>query len=324
MKYVLYIFILLSLSCAKIEVEDNPLYFFWEEMDRKYVFFEEKQIDWNSVRSTLHRYDPNNTTDLVAGFTSMIEPLKDRHVWVSSEEETITYNPDANYFFSTVNLNFYSTGKIEENDFYTIAQLPGGIVFVELNSFLKPFPYFEWTIKEYDYSNGIIIDIRHNSGGYLPNALDLAFNFISGKRTVLYQKFKNGRGHNDFTGFKPLSLEGSNRFPDTRIVLLADIMTYSAANLFASVMKEFTGAVLVGAKTGGGGASSILDVLPNGWAYSISQNASFDAAYRSLEQGVSPHYEVLFDKEQYEEEKPRHNQMEFALKLLTENNQKTQ
>jgi len=164
------------------------------------------------------------------------------------------------------------------------------------------------------------MDIRHNDGGFTKNVLELASNFISGRHTVLYQKFKNGRGHNDFTDFKPVSLEGNNRFPDTKIVLLVDRMTYSAPNTFASVMKDFTGAVLIGDKTGGGGAASLKDVLPNGWTYSISQNACFDSAYRPLEPGVSPHYQVLFDMEQYENQKPRHNQMEFALQLLADEN----
>jgi len=78
MKYFLSIFILLFFSCTRIEVEDNPLYFFWEEMDKKYVFFEEKQIDWDSVRRTLHKYDPDIRSELVSGFSSMISPLKDR------------------------------------------------------------------------------------------------------------------------------------------------------------------------------------------------------------------------------------------------------
>jgi hypothetical protein len=319
MKYFLPVFIILLFSCSKIEVERNPLYFFWEEMDKKYAFFEEKQINWDSIRGTLPLYDPNINSDLVSGFTEMITPLRDRHVWVNTGEEIITYITE-DYIYSSINLEFYSSGRLEENDIYSIAQLPGGIVFIELKTFFSQFPYFEKTVKDYDYSNGIIIDIRHNSGGYQKNVLELASNFISGKHTVLYLKHKNGKGHTDFTTFKPISLEGSDHFSDTKIVLLIDKMTYSAANMFVSVMKNFTDAILVGDKTGGGGASSTQDILPNGWIYSISQNAYFDSDFRSLEPGILPHYRVPFDMKQFEEQKPRHNQMEFAFQLLADDN----
>lgn len=318
MKYFLsiYLLYLISVGCTKIEVEENPLYFFWEEMDKKYVFFEEKRIDWDSVRSTLGGYDPKNDSDLVSGFTNMIALLKDRHVWINTGKREISYSPN-DYFFSSINLKFYSSGRLQENDVYSIAQLHKGVVFIELKTFYVPFPNFEETIKNYDYSNGIIIDIRHNSGGYIKNTLEIASNFISGRHPVLYQKFKRGSKHTDFTHFKPIYLYGSNRFPGTKIVLLVDKMTYSSANSFASIIKNFTNAVIIGDKSGGGGAVSLQGILPNGWRYSISENAYFDTHYASLESGVVPHYRVIFNRELYEQQKPRHNQFEFAYKLLT-------
>lgn len=315
MKYFLLLIVLFLIACAKIEIEENPLYFFWNEMDRKYVYFNEKQVDWDSVRNTLHRYNPDIKSDLVSGFTNMVLLLRDRHVWINTGEENITYSL-GDYFFSSIDINFYSSGKFEENDTYCIAQLAGGVVYIEIKTFYASFVDFEKTVKRYDYSNGIIMDIRHNGGGFYRNAFELASNFISGEHTVLYQKFKTGAGHNDFTDFKPMALKGFNRFPNVKIILLIDRMTYSTANGFASIMKNFTNTVLVGDKTGGGGGISARGILPNGWSYSISENALFDMNYQSLENGLLPDYQVIFDKERYEQEKPRHNQLDFAYKLL--------
>lgn len=315
MRFSIFVLILILSSCTAIEVEENPLFFFWEEMDKKYVFFEDKQIDWDSVKRTLYTYDPGIKTDLVSGFSSMIIPLQDRHVWVNTGETYITYSPQ--HDFAIVNLKPYLPSKIEENTIFSIVQLSEKIVYIEIRTFASSFIQLEEKLVNYDYSNGIIMDIRRNQGGSPDVILELASYFISGKHVVLYQKYKKGRGHNDFTKHKPISLEGNNLFGDAKIILLIDKLTYSSANLFASIMKEFTGAILVGNNTGGGGASSVKGVLPNGWGYSLSQEPYFDINFNSLESGVSPHYFIMFDKEQYEQQNQRHNQMEFAYKLLT-------
>ena len=315
MKYFLFVLILMLFSCTPIVIEENPLYFFWEEMDKKYVFFEEKQIDWDSVRRTLYAYDPGIKADLVSGFNSMIMPLRDRHVSINTGEEIISYFPD-NYIYSPVDIAYYSTCKPLETDLYSLAQLSGGIVYIELKTFISLLPYFERTVKAYDYSNGIIMDIRHTGGGYLKNVLEFASHFVNGRRIVGYQKFKKSSAHNDFTDSRPIALDGNNRFPDISIVLLVDRWTYSAPNMFASIMKDFTDAILVGDTTGGGGAGSVTDFLPNGWEYSIAQNVTVDSSYGSLESGVPPHFRIPFDYERYEKQKPLHNQMEFALQLL--------
>lgn len=327
MKYlsriIVLVLVILMIGCTKIEIEENPLLFFWEEMDKKYVYFDEKHIDWDSIRNVILQYNPGNEEEVWKGFEAMIYPLKDRHVCVYSDEMTVSLSfPYFNWI--PIDLTKFGVNKTVETDWYTMAQLDNNIVYLEIKTFISFIPDFYKTISSFHYEKGIIIDIRNNRGGLEDATLDFASNFIEGKQTVLYRRFKNGTRHNDFTNYRPVLLDGTNFFPDTKIILLTDNNTYSAANMFASIMKDCTNAILVGNKTGGGGANSITGMLPNGWIYSISENPDFDQNYRSLESGVEPHHWVLFNEaesSQYAEDRI-HPQMEFAYQLLNESKSK--
>ncbi len=317
MRKLLLISFLFAVSCVDIEVEENPLLFFWEEMDKKYVFFEEKNVDWDSIKSEISVYNPANKKELVRGFENMIYPLNDGHVSVLTGEAVICKRIE---YYNNVNIDLkrYLAGRVIEDDVVTIAQLDNSIVYVEIKTFEKFVPDFRETLNEFKYQNGIILDIRNNGGGLLSSALDMAANFIEGKHTVLYKRNKNGYGHDDFTDYKPVALKGINAFPETETVILIDNYTFSAANIFTSVMKNFSNAILIGNNTRGGGAALSTGVLPNGWTYSFSQNPYYNINYRSLELGVEPHHHVLFGEAEYLRfgETGIHSQMEFAYKFL--------
>jgi hypothetical protein len=319
--YFLFIFVLLFLSCAKVKIEENPLLFFWNEMDKKYVYFDEKHINWDSVKNTVHLYDPDNNSELLSGFSNMMKIIKDWHVWIKTEDMLITcppYYPDEYYNHVSIYLDRYDANNIIDTDIYKIAQIKNNIVYVEIKTFSKSSFGIEELIEKYNYSNGIIIDVRNNEGGYRQCALELSHNFIKGAHIVSYDKYKKSHRHDDFTDYKPIYLNGKNQFDDIKLIIIIDNTTYSAANFFVSIMKNFTNAILVGNNTGGGGAQSCTGILPNGWIYSISENPSFDINYKSLEFGIQPDYFVVFGEEQYNEyiKTGLHNQMDFAFNLL--------
>jgi hypothetical protein len=319
MKKFLPFFILVISGCTQIEVEENPLLFFWEEMDKKYVFFEEKNINWDSIRDIALQYNHLDTTELVNGFNAMIKPLKDRHVWVYNGKELMTHSVKS-YNYVWFKLSHYSKSNVFENKYIYISQLANDIIYIYPKSFMTYFPNLKKMLSSYNFKNGIIIDVRGNFGGTQTAFLDFASNFIDGEQIVLYEKSKNGHGHNDFTDFTPIKVEGSNSFQDVKTVVIADKPSYSAAHLFVAVMKSSTNSIIVGDTTGGGGAYSVLGMLPNGWSYSISQQPKFDRNFHSLEPGVEPHYLIPFGEEDYSEyySSPDyiHPQMDFAYKLL--------
>ncbi|WP_346862278.1 S41 family peptidase [uncultured Draconibacterium sp.] len=325
MKYLLTIFIFVStISCVKVEVEENPLLFFWEEMDKKYVYFEEKKVDWDSIKIEIQFLVPNIEEELITGFEKMIYPLNDRHVSVNLGEDIYITSPSKEKYFHynlLADLSRYGAKEIIDFDRIDCAQLDNRIVYIRLYSFKYYIPDFYSILKPYNYDNGLILDIRNNAGGKESVMLDLAANFITGKQTVFYKKNKNGYGHNDFTDYKAIEMEGINRFSGIDIVIITDYWTYSSANLFASLMQNCTSAILVGNNTGGGGANPTDGILPNGWNYSISQNPYFDSNHKSLELGVEPDYKIAFGEEEYQKytKTQIHPQLEFAYHLLVNN-----
>jgi hypothetical protein len=139
MKKFLPFFILVISGCTQIEVEENPLLFFWEEMDKKYVFFEEKNINWDSIRDIALQYNHLDTTELVNGFNAMIKPLKDRHVWVYNGKELMTHSVKS-YNYVWFKLSHYSKSNVFENKYIYISQLANDIIYIYPKSFMTYFP----------------------------------------------------------------------------------------------------------------------------------------------------------------------------------------
>ncbi|MCI5979146.1 MAG: S41 family peptidase, partial [Bacteroidales bacterium] len=74
---------------------------------------------------------------------------------------------------------------------------------------------------------------------------------------------------------------------------------FSAANVFAAVLKECPQVTVIGARTGGGGGMPLSYELPFGWGVRMSAAPIHDARGNCIENGVdpTPGYEVNFTDE---------------------------
>ncbi|MCL1867683.1 MAG: hypothetical protein FWF72_01865 [Paludibacter sp.] len=62
MKYFsVVLFSIFLLSCSPIEQENDLFVYFWETMNKNYVFFEEKGVNWDSVYSVYYPRTRNIT-----------------------------------------------------------------------------------------------------------------------------------------------------------------------------------------------------------------------------------------------------------------------
>src|SRR5690554_6758950 len=102
-KRVVIIFLVLSLSsCEKILFEpdlatNDPLEIFdymWSEVDRKYSYFELKNIDWNQMRNTYRPMLSANSNDieLFDVLAAMLNELRDDHTNLVSSFNVSQYN----------------------------------------------------------------------------------------------------------------------------------------------------------------------------------------------------------------------------------------
>ena len=137
--------------------------------------------------------------------------------------------------------------------------------------------------------NGLILDVRDNSGGDLTNAERLARRFTNERRLVGYISHKTGKGHNDFSEPEAQYLEpaeGVRR--QKRAIVLTNRRCYSATNAFIRDVSQCPLITILGDQTGGGSGLPFSAELPNGWAVRFSACPMFDADMNHIEFGIAP------------------------------------
>ena len=145
--------------------------------------------------------------------------------------------------------------------------------------------------------NGLILDIRGNTGGMLTNAERLAARFTNERILVGYICHKTGKGHNDFS--RP---QAEYITPDmSRVrwqkpaIVLTNRSCYSAANTFVRDMKEMPLVTILGDSTGGGSGMPLSSELPIGWSVRFSACPSYDARMQQTEGGIAPDIQCALD-----------------------------
>lgn len=145
--------------------------------------------------------------------------------------------------------------------------------------------------------NGLILDIRGNSGGMLTNAETLAARFTNERILVGYVRHKTGKGHNDFSQpqaeyVKPALKRVRWQKP---VVVLVNRSCFSAANTFVRDMKQMSQVTVMGDSTGGGSGMPFSSELPIGWSVRFSACPSYDVDMQQIEAGIPPDIPCALD-----------------------------
>lgn len=153
-------------------------------------------------------------------------------------------------------------------------------------------------LVDIDPEKDLYIDLACNGGGYLYSIFDLMAYLSNDPIELNYMNQHTGEIYtNLFTPKEDLKL-------DNNIYVYINKTTYSAASLFAELVKENNLAYVFGYDTFGGAAIVTETVLPNNmWLYFSSSNVVFiNQDLEIIEAGVSPHYTLdkydFFDKGQ--------------------------
>ena len=161
--------------------------------------------------------------------------------------------------------------------------------------------------------------MRDNGGGSLTNVETFVARFIDRPTLVGYISHKTGPGHNDFSEpyaitYRPAQ-EGRVRWAKP-IVVLTNRSTFSAANNFASVMKNLPGVTIVGSVTGGGSGVPFSSELPCGWGIRFSACSMLDALGESTEGGITPSEGCAVDLDPLDALSGRDTILEKAIEIL--------
>ena len=301
-KYILTFSILCFLalpSCNDLMEFDNTPHgnflALWTILDRKYCFFEYKDVDWRAMYYKYSaRITPNITNDgLFNLMAEMLAELRDGHVnlvaghnvsryWRWHQDYPANFCPNIQRRY--LGNDFFMSGGLR----YRIFE--DNIGYIYYGSFSSSVGNLDQVLNRMAVTKGIILDVRNNGGGSLTNVDLLASRFFNERTHIGYIKHKTGPGHNDFSPFFPKFIGSSNRVRFQKpVVVLTNRSSYSATNQFVNVMKHAPNVIIIGDRTGGGSGLPFSSELPNGWSVRFSASPMFNANREHIEFGIDPH-----------------------------------
>ncbi|MFK7797239.1 MAG: S41 family peptidase [Aureispira sp.] len=310
---IILLAILCCSSCEKILFEQDfanqhPMHNFeylWQECHEKYAYFELKNVDWEQVKIDYAQqvYAGMSEDSLFDVLGAMLNTLQDDHCNLFSDFKTSFYGVDylsqKNFDWRTIvdyyiTPNHYLTGPFSHNFIHN-----NELGYLRLSSFSGAIndEHLDFVLQRYQDTRGLILDLRENGGGAIPNVFALLRRLIDNKTLVYYSRIKKGIEHNDFTSATPVFVQPFDGIRyDKPVAILTDRGTYSSGSLLCLAAKALPHLFLVGDTTGGGLGMPNGGQLPNGWTYrfSVTQSLTLDKK-PDFEQGVPPDVPVLLD-----------------------------
>lgn len=300
----------------------------WANVDQHYCFFKYKNIDWDEVGQRYRaKLRPKMSSDALFEVCSdMLMELKDGHTNLISGVDVSRYwiweQYPKNYDERIINqyyLNFeYKTSSSIKYDI-----LSNNFGYMYYGDFTGAIGEgnLDIVLAYLASSDGLIIDVRDNGGGYLLNVEKLVRRFITEKIHAGAISHKTGPGHNDFADPYDYYI---SPVEDTRIkylkpiVVLTNRSSFSATNNFVSIMKTLPNVRIVGDTTGGGSGLPFTYDLPIGWLVRMSATEITDANGNVTEWGVDPSPGCKVDMTETEIAIGRDAILERAFEVLAE------
>lgn len=296
----------LILSCSKVLVKPNseasPTNVFnemWSEINDKYVFFDHKNVNWDSIKKVYEPLisDDLNDEALYNLLSNMILSLKDGHTSLYTPFDTCKY-----YFYEGIpnnyNSSFVKSTYLEPNNFQTTESIEHCLI---NNIGYLYYPSFGHDLTEesmnsildnYANTTGLIIDIRDNTGGGNSNIYRLLEHFVATEKLCGYSQEKLDDKANALTDPYPIYVKPQGVSYTKPIVVLTNRKVYSAANIFTGFMMQLPNVKVIGDLTGGGCGLPTSNQLANGWLFRFSSSIISFENGEHFEGGINPDINV--------------------------------
>lgn len=289
-------------SCHEQEEFDNDVYgnfdALWASVDQHYCFFQYKNIDWNEVGQRYRaKLRPGmSSTALFDVCSDMLKELQDGHTNLISAWDVSRYwiweQYPKNYDERIIN-EYYLNFDYKQASSIKYAIMSNNFGYMYYGDFTGAIGdgNLDNVLAYLASSDGLIIDVRNNGGGYLTNVEILVRRFLTETIHAGAISHKTGPGHDDFSEPYPYYIDP---IPDTRIkylkpiVILTNRSSFSATNNFVSIMKNLPNVRIVGDTTGGGSGLPFSYDMPNGWTVRMSASEITDSNGMVTEFGVEP------------------------------------
>jgi len=294
-------------SFAQSTTNDPKVLFdeFWTFVDKNYIYFDAKKIDWNAVyRKYRPQINAQTTEDeLFAIMDAAVVELQDAHSLLVKPKKVGTqydFRSGYNIHFdpNLIKSKYVKDSLGQEGNLYW-ALMAGHVGYIYLPKF-NDFLAFEKVLRVMKNLNvkKLIIDVRNNGGGNSNPVPGLLGTFVRQKTLLGSYVEKIGPAHDDIV--KPIPMYAHQRADfhyDIPTAVLINRGCYSATTYFAAMIKELPNVTLVGQVTGGGAGGHLGYQLSNGWQIRVSVSDFLGKHGVSVELGVSPDIKIENTKE---------------------------
>ena len=147
----------------------------------------------------------------------------------------------------------------------------------------------------------LVLDLRGNPGGYMERAVNMADEFISGDKLLVYTKGKGKR----FDRESRAHIAGM--FEEGPIVVLVDEGSASASEIVAGALQDHDRALIVGRRTFGKGLVQMPQKLSDGSELRLTVSRYYTPSGRSIQK----HYEMGGSEEYQKDLLKRYDNGEF-------------
>lgn len=150
-------------------------------------------------------------------------------------------------------------------------------------------------VGELKGTRAVILDLRFNGGGKDGAALEFLRPFVREPVAAFTKKAREGEG---FGARQPVVLEPVSPRHGGRLFVLTSAQTASAAEILVLASRRIPGSVRVGDTTEGIFSDTLDKTLPNGWAYTLSNEVYETPAGEVFEGvGIPPDIRIRWPRE---------------------------
>ncbi len=277
-------------ACLKDEMANSNqeiFMFVWNDMDQNYGGFIPRNIDWEAIFVEYNELVnlSNDEDELWEICTEMLEQLNDGHIKL--------FNTNNDEGFSSgrgcrsLTAKEFDITNVKNNyieDFKSILIDGEELIYGQIKNenigyiYLPNFEYdgSDWHLEidnilnELQNTDGLILDLRNNSGGTPLLDRYIAKRFVNEEKLVFYVQTRNGKEHDNFDEPTPYyaTTEGTQYKKD--IFILTNKTTISAGEEFILFLASQNHVTIVGDTTAKAFSSeSFRRLLPNGWEFGL-------------------------------------------------------
>lgn len=274
------------------KLNDNHAYL--EASEEVYEALEQQSIDEEKARDneSLREYGDFEIASIVTKHHLVEEMTKDSWLiqWGRLEDEVGYIQLKAMWLHADLEIPKSLIEKVGYVDGYVKTfhnMYEGDYIEMEVEGVKKT---MDKVMNELADMKCIVIDIRFNGGGQDAVSFEILRRFIPQKQQVATQKLRYG---DQFSTTLPLYINASPTAYTKPVYVLTSQQTGSAAEAFAISTMSMKNVKRIGSHTSGAMSTALEKTLPNGWAFSISNEIYMDNQGNSYEnKGIPADYDL--------------------------------